>query len=298
MRKEHFSMVDSAFSPEVIPLWPDGAPGAEDWSQQEQETYLPLPSAVPRTYLPLPFDVKVVRNIARPTLTAYLPDPSAATGTAVVACPGGVFHYLSIESEGTDVARLLNARGVAAFVLKYRVLQTEVREEDLIKQLQERFTNLMHLMELMRQIEPLAIADGQQAMKVVRQRAAEWGIAPEQIGILGFSSGCVVTTGAAMRYDEESRPNFAAPIYPALSGTAVAVPADAPPLFLLAASDDPMAVGTSLPLYSAWREAGHPVELHLYAQGGHGFGMKKQGLPSDHWIERFSEWLQSQGFLA
>ncbi len=290
-------MVDSSFSPEVIPLWPDSAPGSEDWSQQEQETYLPLPSAVPQTYLPLPFGVKVVRNIARPTLTAYLPDPSAATGTAVIVCPGGAFHYLSIESEGTTVARWLCARGVAAFVLKYRVLQTEAREEDLIKQLQERFTNLMKLMELMQQIEPLAIADGQQALKVVRQRAAQWAIAPERIGILGFSSGGVVTTGAAMHYDEESRPNFAAPIYPAFSGRGIAVPTDAPPLFLLAANDDPMGAGVSLPLYSAWRDADHTVELHLYAQGGHGFGMKKQELPSDHWIERFGEWLQDQGFL-
>ena len=137
MRKKLFSMLDSAFSPEVIPLWPDGAPGSENWSQQEQETYLPLP-----------FDVKFVRNIAQPTLTAYLPDPSVATGTAVVVCPGGVFHYLSIESEGTDVARWLCARGIAAFVLKYRVLQTEARDEDLIKQLQDRFTNLMKLMNL------------------------------------------------------------------------------------------------------------------------------------------------------
>jgi acetyl esterase/lipase len=291
-------MVDSAFSPEVIPLWPDGAPGSEHWSRQEQETYLPLPRDVPQTYLPLPFDVKLMRNIARPTLTAYLPDASAATGTAVVVCPGGVFHYLSIESEGTDVARWLNARGVAAFVLKYRVLQTEARDEDLITQLQERFTNLMKLMELMQQIEPLAIADGRQALRVVRQRAAEWAIAPERIGILGFSSGGVVTTGAATQYDEESRPNFAAPIYPALSGRGIAVPTDAPALFLLAANDDPMGAGVSLPLYSAWRDAGHPVELHLYAQGGHGFGMKKQGLPSDHWIERFGEWLQAQGYLA
>jgi len=291
-------MVDSAFSPEVIPLWPDGAPGSEQWSQQEQETYLPLPSDVPKTYLPLPFDSKIVRNIVRPTLTAYLPDPAVATGTAVVICPGGTFNFLSIELEGTEIARWLCARGIAAFVLKYRVAQTETRDEELIKQLQERFTNLMSLMELMKQIEPLATADGQQAIKVIRQRAAEWRIARERVGILGFSSGGVVTSGAAMQYDEESRPNFAAPIYPALSGRGIAVPTDAPPLFLLAASDDPLGVGASLPLYSAWRDAGRPVELHLYAQGGHGFGMKKQGLPSDHWIERFGEWLKAQGMLA
>jgi acetyl esterase/lipase len=229
---------------------------------------------------------------------AYLPDPVVATGTAVIVCPGGVFHNLSIELEGTEVARWLCERGIAAFVLKYRVLQTEVRDEDLIKQLQKRFTNLRDLMEHMQQIEPLAIADGRQAIKVVRQRATEWGIARERIGILGFSSGSVVTMGATIQYDEESRPAFAASVYLALSGMNIAVPTDAPPLFLLAASDDPMSVGASLPLYSAWRDAGHQVELHLYAQGGHGFGMKKQGLPSDHWIDRFGEWLQGQRFLA
>jgi acetyl esterase/lipase len=148
-------------------------------------------------------------------------------------------------------------------------------DEDLIKQLQERFTNLMSLMELMQQTEPLAIADGLQAIKVVRRRAAEWGIVPERIGILGFSSGGVVTIGAAMQYDEESRPNFAAPIYPAPSGTGIAVPTDAPPLLLLAANDDPLGAGASLSLYSAWRDAGHPVELHLYAKAGHDFRMKK-----------------------
>jgi acetyl esterase/lipase len=282
----------------IIPLWPGGVPGSEHLPEPEQETYLPMPSAVPQTILPIPFDIKIVRNIAQPSLLAYLPDPSVATGTSVIVCPGGVFHYLAIELEGIAVARWLSARGIAAFVLKHRVLQTEARNEDLIKQLQERFTNLMSLMGLMQQAVPLAIADGLQAIKVVRQRAAECGIAPQRIGILGFSTGGVVAIGTAMQYDEESRPNFAAPIYPALSGMAVSVPKDAPPLFLLAASDDPMAVGTSLPLYSAWRDAGHPVELHLYAQGGHGFGMKKQGLPGDHWIDRFGDWLQSQGFLA
>ena len=284
--------------PLVIPLWPDGAPGSEEWPQQEQETYLPKPSVVPQTYLPLPFNGKIVRNIVQPTLTAYLPDPSVATGAAVIVCPGGVFHYLSIENEGSAVAQWLCAHGVAAFVLKYRVLQTAASDEDLIAQLQERFTNLMQLMPLMQQVEPLALADGQQAVRVVRRRAVEWGIAPERIGILGFSSGGVVASGAAMHYDAASRPNFAAPIYPAPSGRGIAVPPDAPSLFLLAASNDPLGAGASLPLYSAWRDAGHPVELHLYAQGGHGFGMKQQGLPSDHWIERFGDWLQPLGFLV
>lgn len=284
-------MADSTYSPAVIPLWPENAPRPEESSLPEQETLLPLPSEVPQTILPLPFGIKIARNVTQPGLLAYLPEPSVATGTAVIVCPGGVFNFLAIESEGTEVARWLCAHGVAAFVLKYRVAQTAARDEDLITQLQERFTNLTILVELMQQTEPLAVADGLQAIRVVRRRAAEWGIAPQRIGILGFSTGGVVAIGAAMQYDEESRPNFTASIYLALSGKGITVPTDAPPLFLLAASDDPMAVGTSLPLYSAWEDAGRPVELHLYAQGGHGFGMKKQGLPSDHWIDRFGEWL-------
>jgi acetyl esterase/lipase len=246
---------------------------------------------------PAPYDVKVVRNIAQPTLTAYLPAPAVANGTAVIICPGGAFHFLSIESEGTEVAHWLCTRGVAAFVLKYRVLQTEAYDEDFVKQMREIFLNREKLGERMKQAEPLAIADGKQAIKVVRKRAAEWGIVADQIGMLGFSAGGAVTVGAALQYDEESRPNFVAPIYTAPFGTAMAVPADAPSLFMVLASDDPLVAESSLPLYSAWRGAGHLAELHIYAQGGHGFGMKKQGLPSDHWIDRFADWLQSQGDL-
>ncbi len=282
----------------VIPLWPDGTPGSEQGFLQEQETFLPIPAEVPRTFIPLPFGIKIARNIVQPTLTAYLPDPSTAVGTAVIVCPGGVYHFLAIEGEGTEVARWLSARGVAAFVLKYRVLQTEASDEGLVKQLQERFTNLVGLMELMQQAAPMAIADGRRAIKVVRQRAAEWSVAPERIGILGFSSGGVVAVGAATGYDEGGRPDFAAPIYPAPSGAVPTVPADAPPLFLLTANDDPLGSGASLPLYSAWKDAGRQVELHVYAQGGHGFGMRKQGLPTDFWIDRFGDWLQSQGFLS
>jgi acetyl esterase/lipase len=283
--KEEFLM-SLTDQPAVITLWPVGAPGSEAWLQREQETYLPSP-----------YDVKVVRNIAQPTLTAYLPAPAVANGTAVIICPGGAFHFLSIESEGTEVAHWLCTRGVAAFVLKYRVLQTEAYDEDFVKQMREIFLNREKLGERMKQAEPLAIADGKQAIKVVRKRAAEWGIVADQIGMLGFSAGGAVTVGAALQYDEESRPNFVAPIYTAPFGTAMAVPADAPSLFMVLASDDPLVAEASLPLYSAWRGAGHLAELHIYAQGGHGFGMKKQGLPSDHWIDRFADWLQSQGDL-
>jgi acetyl esterase/lipase len=102
----------------------------------------------------------------------------------------------------------------------------------------------------------------------------------------------------ALEYDGESRPNFAAPIYGAL-WEEITIPADVPPLFLTLASDDELVgVDSSVALYSAWRAAGHSVELHIYAQGGHGFGMKKQGLPVDRWIDQFGEWLDAESFLA
>jgi acetyl esterase/lipase len=276
-------IVDQA---EVIPLWPGDPPGSEDWTQLEQEIFAPPP-----------IRFRSVRNVTQPTLTAFLPHPSKATGTAVIICPGGGFHALAIDHEGRDVARWLNARGVAAFVLKYRLLATEVRDEDFERQFQENLSDRNKIREVTKQIGPLAIADGQQAVRIVRQRALEWGLAPNRIGIMGFSAGGRVTAGVALEHDAQSRPNFAAPIYGALWED-ITVPADAPPLFMALANDDELAVEPGLALYSAWRAAGHPVELHIYAQGGHGFGMRKQGLPADHWIDRFGEWLQIQGFLA
>ena len=274
-----------ADQPEVIPLWPNGAPGSEDWTQQEQETFAPPP-----------ISFRTVRNVTQPTLTAFLPHPTVATGTAVVICPGGAFHSLAIDHEGMDVARWLSTRGVAAFVLKYRLLPTEVSDEDFQRRVEETLLGLNKMREVTRQIGPLAIADGQQAMKVVRQRASKWRIDPNRIGIMGFSAGGRVTIGVVLEHDVESRPNFAASIYGALWED-LAVPAGAPPLFIALANDDELAVDPGVALYCAWRAAGQSVELHIYAQGGHGFGMRKQGLPADHWIDRFGAWLQVQGFM-
>jgi acetyl esterase/lipase len=276
--------MDATVQPFAIPLWPHGAPGSEDWTQQEQET-VGFP----------PMDIRVVRNIAQPTLTAFLPNRAAATGTAAVVCPGGAFHFLAIDHEGLDVARWLNARGIAALVLRYRVLETAVRDEDFMRELGEHMADRGWMRDRMPKIGALAVADGLQAVRVVRRRAAEWGIAPDRIGIMGFSAGGVVTTGVAAQYDAESRPSFAAPIYTAPWEVAE-IPADAPPLFIALASDDQMAVDASLPLYTRWQAAGRSAELHIYARGGHGFGMLKHGVPADAWIERFGEWLQGEGF--
>jgi len=271
----------SIAQPEVVPLWPDGAPGSEGWTQHEQESTIPP-------------DLKVVRNVTQPTLTVYLPEPSAANGTAVIVCPGGAFHFLSIDMEGTDVARWLNARGVTAFVLKYRLIRTADDFPDGVwKTLSDRQTMAERIAEL----HPLVLADGQQAVRLVRERAAEWEIAPDRIGIMGFSAGSAVAVSVALLHDAASRPDFAGAIY-GTAGSDVPVPADAPPLFILCADDDDMVPSSeSVRLYSDWKAAGHSVELHIYSQGGHGFGMREQGLPSDTWIDRFDDWLQVQGWL-
>lgn len=259
----------------IIPLWPGGAPGSEGWTQQEEQSLIPP-------------TLKVVRNVAQPTLTAYLPDPALSAGTAVIVCPGGASHFLSIDMEGTDVARWLNARGIAAFVLKYRLVRTG---DNFPAEVWEALADPAKMAERTAALRPLILADGQQAVRLVRARAGEWGIAPDRIGILGFSAGGTVAASVAFQHDVDSRPDFAAVIYSAGRGT-VPVPDDAPPLFVLCAADDPMvSPQISLHLYQGWRAAGHPAELHVYAQGGHGFGMQVRGLPTDTWIERFTDWL-------
>jgi acetyl esterase/lipase len=149
-------------------------------------------------------------------------------------------------------------------------------------------------------IVKLALADGNAAIGYVRKHAAEFGVNPERIGIIGFSAGGTVAVSVAMNYTAETRPDFAAPIYPAYNWAikGSGVPADAPPAFILAASDDPLGLAPqSVAIYQDWIAAGKPAELHLYSKGGHGFGMRQQHQPSDHWIERFADWLDVQGLL-
>jgi acetyl esterase/lipase len=284
------SMISRA-QQQVIPVWPGVAPGSENWTQKEDTTALP----------PLAAGGRLIRNVTQPTLTAFLPNPSIANGTAVIVCPGGGFHFLSWESEGTEVAKWLSARGIAAFVLKYRLVDTGPTEEDFRKSVAALFSSVGKgdsLPESMRKVAPLAIADGRQAMKVVRQHASEWGIAPDRTGIMGFSAGGIVTMGVVMEHDSDSRPSFAGAVYGAGISEGPAAPAEATPLFILCANDDPIAAVGSVATYSKWKAAGYPVELHMYSKGGHGFGMNKQGLPTDHWIERFGDWLEEQGLLG
>ena len=269
---------------QVIPLWPGAAPGSEKWTYHEQTIYSPG------------FHAHVVLNVSRPTLTVYLPEPSKANGTAVIVCPGGGFHFLSIDNEGTDVARWLTAHGVTAFLLKYRLVETH--PDNFFKETMQDIANRTKMQAIMKTLGPMVLADGQQAVRIVRRRAAEWKIDPKRIGTIGFSAGGYVSAGVALRHDTASRPDFAAAIYPALPPHTM-VPPNAPPMFIACASDDPLVppLTNGIRLYSLLEIAGIPAELHVYARGGHGFGMRKRGLPVDHWIDAYGDWLRSQGLL-
>ena len=146
---------------------------------------------------------------------------------------------------------------------------------------------------------PAMLQDAQRAIRTVRARAAEWKIDPNRIGIMGFSAGGTVTASLAFNYDTASKPNFVAPIYLAYDFLAKqSVPSDAPPMFIVAATDDQLGLAPqSVAIYQDWTAAKKPAELHLYQKGGHGFGMRPQNLPTDHWIDRFAEWLELQGLL-
>ncbi len=279
-----FMLAGSASAQKVIQLYPGAAPGSEKWTHKEKEYFSKI------------WNTQVVTNVVQPTLTWYAPEPAMANGTAVIICPGGGFHALSINSEGLEVAKWLAAKGVTAFVLKYRLVPTG---EDGTKEFMEKFTKGKSLDDENAPVIPLAIADGRAAVAYVRQHAAEFGISPTRVGLMGFSAGGTVTAGVVFNYTAESRPDFIAPIYAymgAIKETTVAQ--DAPPMFVVAATDDQLGLAPdSVALYSKWMAAKKSAELHLYAKGGHGFGMRKQNLPTDQWIERFGEWLAVQGLL-
>jgi acetyl esterase/lipase len=202
---------------------------------------------------------------------------------------------LVIDNEGTEVARYLAARGLTAFVLKYRVAHTG---DDAAHEFQTLFAE-KKLRDVLEQAVPPAIDDGLAAVTYVRQHASELGVSPDRVGIMGFSAGGGVTTAVALHYKPEGRPAFVAPIYQGGVPMDAPVPADAPPMFIAAATDDNLGLApASVALYQKWAAAKKSVELHMYAKGGHGFGMHKQHIPTDQWIDRFADWLAQQGFLG
>jgi acetyl esterase/lipase len=242
----------------------------------------------------VPFPPLLVRNVTQPRMSVHLPDPATATGTAVIVCPGGALHFLSVAPEGTDVADWLNTRGIAAFVLEYRLAPTSDDPAEFESHMLRLFTGGDDLGDLKAPHEAAAIADGLRAVELVRMRASEWGIDPTRIGILGFSAGGFVAAHTALAGVGVTRPDFAAAIYAALWEPFVA-PAQPMPLFVAVANNDQMGelmTSTAVRLHQAWSAADAPVELHIYQSGGHGFGMRSSGAPSDSWIDHFHTWLQ------
>jgi acetyl esterase/lipase len=269
---------------QVIKLYEGKAPGSENWNWSE--------ATIEKTS----WNTPVVYNVADPTLTVIKPEAGKANGTAVVICPGGGFFALSIENEGMGVARWLAEKGVTCFVLKYRLAKAS--GDDPIKDFNASFGDKELQAKQMASV-PMAIADGKQAVAYIRKHAAQLGVNPNKIGIMGFSAGGTVAGSAGFGYTAENKPDFVAPIYaflpPEMQGT---VAADAPPLFIAVASDDQIGLQThSVALYTKWNTAKRSAELHVYNKGGHGFGIRKQQQPSDAWADQFATWLAFQGFL-
>lgn len=276
------SMVALAGAQDVVPLYPGTPPGSTQENYPEKQ------------YFSKVWNTDVVANVTRPTLTIFKPSPELKNGTAIVICPGGGFMALSIATEGTDVAKYLVARGVTAFVLKYRLAHTG---EDATQEFGALFADRPKYDAMTKNVIPLALADGLAAVAYVRRHASEWGISPDHVGIIGFSAGGFIASGVAARYAPEGRPAFVAVIYGGLIRDS-SVPTDAPPMFIAAATDDGLGLApASVALYLKWTAAQKSAELHMYAKGGHGFGVRPHNLPTDHWIDRFADWLQLEGFL-
>lgn len=271
----------SAAQSTTIRLYSGAAPGSETWSLPEQGVTLPFPGG--------PW----VANVSEPTLTVFRPRPGTANGTAVIVCPGGAFHFLAIENEGTKVAQWLRARGITVFVLKYRVLQTtadhiRAHPSESMKQMSAEMATVF----------PLAVADGRVALDYVRAHAAEFGIGPGRVGMIGFSAGAMIALSLAVTSPAGGGPDFVASIYGPVADfmRPFVVPATAAPLFLVVATDDQLGLApASTEVYNAWIAVHRSAELHVYAKGGHGFGMLRRGLPVDSWIERLGDWLAFQG---
>jgi acetyl esterase/lipase len=262
-----FALPLAAQSVREIPLYPGAAPGSENWTWTERQ--ISSNSGMP-----------IVQNVVHPVLQCYPAAKGKAVGTAMIVAPGGGFRNLMMSYEGVDIARYLNELGIDAFVLKYRLAHTDPEAKTQPPAGQE--------------ARELAAADGLQAVRVVRQHASEFGFKPDRLGMIGFSAGGAVIL-AAVAGPPESRPNFAAAIYAAGAGT-TSPPEGAPPLFIAVAADD-QAVGYqgSLDLFSAWRKANYPVELHIFQTGRHGFGKKGGG--ADHFMDRVAEWLKVNGLI-
>jgi acetyl esterase/lipase len=268
----------------TIAVWPGAAPGAPVHPPAEADTTTSKDNLIAGRPL--------VRlgNVSSPTLTLYAPK-AKNTGAAVVVFPGGGYNILAIDLEGTEVCDWLNSAGVTCFVLKYRVPNTGPYPKS-----------------------PAALQDAQRALGLVRQHAAEWGVDPNRIGVLGFSAGAHLAAALSTHFNQRlyspidaadqvsCRPDFAVIVYPgylALSDNNFApnpdiVPTEkTPPQFIVQAEDDPVHVENATVYFMALKNAKVPAELHIYAQGGHGYGLRRTELPVTTWPESVETWLRT-----
>lgn len=263
---------------------------------------IPLGSAgSPRTDIwETMFGQTTLRNVTQPALYPVLPLPGKANGTALVIAPGGAFLSLSFDSEGLLAARYLAQQGVTCYVLAYRLEPTPKESQAFLAVIGERFAGAAGAQRLHADLHesPAVLQaqdDGLAAVRYLRAHAASLHIDPKRIGFIGFSAGGITAMNVATAYDAASRPDFVGVIYGAAPQRAV--PADAPPVFVAFAADDPLMGRAGIPIFEAWRAAGKPVELHAYAAGDHGFGMRKTGTSADNWIEHFTQWMRASKLL-
>jgi acetyl esterase/lipase len=273
-----------------IPLWPGKVPDARSVPGPENITT----STEDIAGRP----VVIANNVSQPTMTVYSP-PGTNTGVAVVIFPGGGYQILAMDLEGTEVCDWLNSQGITAVLLKYRV---PVKREGPYGE------------------SPPALEDAQRAIGLVRFHAAEWHINPHKIGVLGFSAGGHMVTATSTHFDrrlyplvdaadqESCRPDFAVALYPGhlwdedegfVLNTNVPVSSHTPPTFLVQDEDDPVDnINNSLVYYIALKNAKVPVEMHLYAQGGHAFGLRRTKFPVTGWPELMETWLGTIGMIS
>jgi len=264
----------------VVYLWSAGSPTLR--GANEKELFIP-PS-------PKPGDKFTIRNVHNPLIEIHLPPPDKATGTGIVIAPGGGHQELVWYTEGRMTSEWLNRIGVATFILKYRLAQTPGYH----------YT-----------VEGEALQDTQRALRLVRARAGEWGVDPHRIGILGFSAGGALAAQATMRFDagnpnaadridqQSDRPDFVGMVYAGWGPMNIAIPKDAPPVFLTSAGiDDAFHARQTVEFYNALFNAKIPVELHIYGHGGHGNGIRpRDGIPFGTWHYRFEDWMADLGLL-
>jgi len=263
----------------VVPLWPNGAPGQEGKKAPEKVAESGQGKARHRR----------VSSIHEPSLTVFLPPKDKATGAAVVIFPGGGHRFLSIDHEGYDVARWLAGQGVAGLVLKYRLANEEGSTY---------------------KVDEHALADARRAVRLARSRAGEWGIDPARVGVMGFSAGGELAILAGTKFEGarsdvtdpidrvSSRPDFLMLIYPGMRQAVLNVTKDTPPSFLAVADDDLRCAEVSVAFYQALKKSGVSGELHIYASGGHGFGMTERPKPITAWTARLHDWMADRAYLT